>query len=136
LFFGASPELHRYLAGILDETARTGIKYVVLRLRRARHPDVVAVEHLEHFLHDADKQGVTVLLAGLRPEFVKILDNVGLTKWFTKGQVFPEEEQVFSATLRAVRYAYKLIHEKADAEGIKPGIPALHEDKEPSYYLV
>jgi sulfate permease, SulP family len=135
-FFGAAPELHKYLAAILDETARTGIKYVVLRLRRARNPDAVAVEHLERFLQDAEKQNITVLLAGLRPDFVKILDNVGLTKWFIKGHIFPEEERAFSATLRAVRYAYKLIHDKAAAEGIKISAPALHEDKEPSYYLV
>ncbi len=68
---------------------------------------------LEHFLHDAEKQGITVLLAGLKPDFVKILDNVGLTKWFIKGHIFPEEPGAFSATLHAVRYAHKLIHEKA-----------------------
>ena len=135
-FFGAAPELHKYFAKILDETTRTGIKYVVLRLRRIRNPDAVAVEHLEQLLHDAEKQGVTVLLAGLRPEFVKILDNVGLTNWFVKGHIFPEEQQTFSATLRAVRYAYKLIHEKAVTEGVPTTAPALHEDKEPSYYLV
>jgi SulP family sulfate permease len=138
LFFGAAPELDRYLTQITEETDRTGIKYVVLRLRRARNPDVVAIEHLEHFLHDADKRQVTVLLAGLRPDFVKILNNVGITKWFPKDRIFPEEDEIFSATLRAVRYAKQLAGRDdagivAGPEGIKP-LPV--EEKEPVYYLV
>jgi SulP family sulfate permease len=138
LFFGAAPELDRYLTGITEETDRTGIKYVVLRLRRSRNPDVVAIEHLEHFLRDADKRNVTVLLAGLRPDFVKILNNVGITQWFPKDRIFPEENEIFSATLRAVRYAKQLANKNdasiiAGPEGIKP-LPV--EEKEPAYYLV
>jgi len=135
-FFGAAPELEKYFAAILDETARTGIRYVVLRLRRVRNPDAVAVEYLDHFLHDAEKQGVTVLLAGARPDFVKILDNVGLTGRIPAGHIFPEEDKVFSATLRAVRYAHRLIHEKAAAEGTTTDAASLHESDEPAYYLV
>jgi len=132
LFFGSSPEVHRLLDEILDEADRTGIRYVVLRLRRSRNPDVVAIEHLEHFLHDADRRGVTVLLAGLRPDFVKILDNVGLKKWFPADRIFPEENEAFSATLRAVRHAQKQAYDQ-DSEGIKP-LGA--ENREPAYYLV
>jgi sulfate permease, SulP family len=135
-FFGAAPELHRYFSGILEETSRTAIKYVVLRLRRVRNPDAVAVEELDHFLHDAEKQGVTVLLAGLRPDFVKILGNVGLTGWFPADHIFPEEDKIFSATLRAVRYAYRLIHEKAAAEGTNTDHSSLRQSEEAAYYLV
>jgi SulP family sulfate permease len=112
-FFGAAPEFDRYLSQILDETDRTGIKYVVLRVRRGRNPDVGAIEHLERFLHDAQGRQVTVLLAGLRPDFVRILNNVGITRWFPKEQLFPEEDRTFSATLRAVRYAQQLAGEVA-----------------------
>jgi len=128
-FFGAAPELDKYLSTILDQATRAGIPFVILRLRRVRNPDVVAVEYLEHFLHEAGKRGITVLLAGLRPDFLKILDNVGLNRWFAASHIFPEEDKTFSATLRAVRYARSLIHKKADAE------EAL-ESKEPVYYLV
>jgi sulfate permease, SulP family len=138
LFFGAAPELDRYLTSITEETDRTAIKYVVLRLRRARNPDVVAIEHLEHFLHDAEKRKVTVLLAGLQPDFVKILNNVGITKWFPADHIFPEEDQTFSATLRAVRYA-KQLATKDDASiiaGPDDVEPLSAEEKEPAYYLV
>jgi SulP family sulfate permease len=138
LFFGSSPEVDRHLSGILAETDRSGIKHVVLRLRRSRHPDVVAVEHLVHFLHDAEKRGVTVLLAGLRPDFVKILHNARLTSWFPEDQIFPEEGEVYSATLNAVRRAGQLANaaeqtKEATAEGTKP---VRTDEKEPAYYLV
>jgi SulP family sulfate permease len=138
LFFGAAPELHAYLQQIIDETERSGIEYVVLRLRRARHPDVVTVENLEQFLRDAEKRRVTVLLAGLRPDFVKILNNVGLTGWFPADRIFPEEDEVFSATLRAVRYAADLANGAAAGEGRdrEPLLPLSEDKREPEYYLV
>ena len=136
LFFGAAPELDRYLAGITEQTKRSGIKYVVLRLRRARNPDVVAIEHLEHFLREAEKHNVTVLLAGLRPDFVKILDNVRITRWFPKDRLFLEENEIFSSTLRAVRYARQLAIQDETLTGPKGIKPLSVKEKEPAYYLV
>src|SRR5208282_572216 len=81
LFFGAAPELDRYLAQIRNEMIDAGIKYVILRLRRIRNPDVVAVEHLEHFLRDSQRSGVTVLLAGVRPNLTRILRNLHFDTW-------------------------------------------------------
>jgi len=137
-FFGAVPELERYLADILEETRRTGIRYVVLRIRRARNPDAGAIEHLERFLQDAEKRNVMVLLAGVRPDFVKILSNVRIDRWLPPDRIFAEEDRVFSATLRAVRHARQLAaadggripDQDTDAERERPG------DDEPAYYLV
>ena len=133
LFFGASHEVERHFTGIIDEADRTGIKHVVLRLRTARNPDVVVVELLERFLRDADQRAVVVLLAGVQPEFLKILNNVRLTSWFPSEQIFPEEGEVFSSTLRAVQYAHQLA-KCAESEGIDEEIRS--DPKEPSYYLV
>jgi sulfate permease, SulP family len=129
LFFGAAPALHKHLSLILAEARSTGIKHVVLRLRRGRHPDVVAIEQLEHFLRDAQGAGVTVLLAGLSPDFVKILDNMGLAQRLGADRLFPEEERDSSATLRAVRHAYELIGAAADG-------PESPQQAGPAYYLV
>jgi MFS superfamily sulfate permease-like transporter len=117
LFFGAAPELERYLSAILAEAQRTGIQHVIMRFRRARNPDAGAIEHLERFLRDATKLGVTVLLAGVRPDFVKILKNVGMNKWYPSEYIFPEEDRKFSATLRAVRYASRLVNQTAQDPG-------------------
>jgi SulP family sulfate permease len=79
---------------------------VILRLKRVRHPDVVCIERIEHFLRDLTAQGVTVLLAGVRPDTLAVLNNVGLQDWFPAEHVFPEEDKEFSATLKAVRFAH------------------------------
>ena len=130
LFFGGAPELEHHFEKIKAETIRTGINYLVLRLRRTRNPDVVAVEHLEHFLRDAQGRGVTVLLAGVRPDLLKILNNVRFQDWLPADRIFPEEDEIFSATLRAVRHAYKLAGK--NAQGEESGIA----EEEPLYYLV
>jgi SulP family sulfate permease len=125
LFFGAAPELDHYLDEIKQETISTNIKYVVLRLRRTRTPDVVAIEHLERFLRDAEKRGVTVLLAGVRPNLAKILRNVRFNEWLPANRIYPEKDETFSATLNAVRHAYRLLNQESK-----------REEKEAVYYLV
>jgi sulfate permease, SulP family len=125
LFFGAAPELDRFLDQIRQETIRTGIKYVVLRLRRSRNPDVVAIEHLEHFLRDAEKRGVIVLLAGVRSNLANILRNVEFNKWLPADRIYPETGEKFSATLDAVRHAYGLLNQETESK-----------EKEAAYYLV
>jgi SulP family sulfate permease len=138
LFFGAAPELERYLDEISHEAKTAGVRFIVLRLRRARNPDMVAVEHLEYFLREAEKLGVTVLLAGVRPELAKVLDNVRFKNWLPEDRIFPEEHEIYSATLRAVRYAYQLLgvagKDQIRPEGEKPSIRG--EVGEPDYYLV
>ncbi|BBX64403.1 putative sulfate transporter [Mycobacterium saskatchewanense] len=109
LFFGAAPELDRYLLEIRKRIQADQIKYVVLRLKRVRHPDVVCIERIEHFLRDETARGVTVLLAGVRPDTLGVLTNVGFGKWFPEGHVFPEEDEEFSATLKAVRHAHNAL---------------------------
>lgn len=107
LFFGAAPELDRHLADLTDRIgAEDQGKIVILRLKRVRHPDVVCIERIEHFLRELTDRGVTVLLAGLRPDAAAILKNVGFQSWFPAEHVFPEEDREFSATLKAVRYAH------------------------------
>jgi SulP family sulfate permease len=130
LFFGGAPELDHYFEQIKEETRCTGINCVVIRLRRARNPDVVAVEHLEHFLHDAEKQGVTILLAGVRADLAKILKNARFQEWLPADRIFPEEEKKYSATLNAVRHAHEILHLKTSKDG------TLHDQEAAIYYLI
>jgi len=132
LFFGAAPELDRYLEEIKRTTIQTGIRYVILRVRRVRNPDVVAIEHLEHFLREAEKEDVTVLLAGLQPEFERILENVHVREWLRADRLFPEEDEKYSATLHAVRFAYQLHRQR---NGVEES-PVSVAEKEAEYYLV
>jgi sulfate permease, SulP family len=106
LFFGAAPELDRYLDTLEKRVAEQNAKFVVLRLKRARNPDVVCIERLDHFLREQNAHGVTVLLAGVRDDTLRALHNIGFDSWFPSEQVFPEEDKEYSATLKAVRHAY------------------------------
>ena len=38
LLFGAAPELDRYLAALTSRTEADNVKFVILRLKRVRHP--------------------------------------------------------------------------------------------------
>jgi SulP family sulfate permease len=125
LFFGAAPELDHYLDNIKQETISSGIQCVVLRLRRTRNPDVVAIEHLEHFLRDAEKRGVVVLLAGVRADLAKILRNVRFQEWLPADHIYAEKNEMYSATLNAVRHAYQLLNQEHKGE-----------EREAVYYLV
>ena len=122
LFFGAVPELDRHLETLTAEMMRGGPRYLVLRLRRTRDPDVVATERLERFLRGAEKLGVTVLLAGVRPDLAVILRDLRFADWLPLDRIYQEEGKLFSATLRAIRHARQLI--KQDGGEIDDGVLA------------
>jgi SulP family sulfate permease len=55
LFFGAAPELDRCFEKLKRRTRDEEIRFIVLRLKRTRNPDMVALERFDHFLHDMEK---------------------------------------------------------------------------------
>jgi len=136
LFFGAAPELERYLDALRERVERDQIKFVVLRLKRVRHPDAVVVERIEHFLREEAARGVTVLLAGVQPDMWSVLTNVGLDKWFPREHVFPEEDEEFSATLKAVRYAHAELGVHEPSAPLPAAAAPGDGDAQRYYYLV
>lgn len=139
LFFGAAPELDRYFDTLRERIHTGGIRVVILRLKRVRDPDAVCIERLEHFLREENGREVnghrvTILLAGIRPDALKVLRNIGFQAWFPAEQVFPEEVEEFSATLKAVRFARaKLSSEEAGQPAVEP---ERERSADPLYYLV
>ena len=117
LFFGAAPELERYLGEAAERARQQGIAYLVLRLKRVRNPDVVAIEVLEKFLAEAREGGLTVLLAGVRADLMAAFSRVNIAHYLSGELIFPEEDQDYSATLKAIRKAHELLarDESADA---------------------
>jgi SulP family sulfate permease len=117
LFFGVAPDLERYLLDAFDAARAQNIWHVVLRVKRVRAPDAVCFERLEHALREAQKQGFTVLLAGVRPDLARGMRRLGFDDWFSPERWFLEEDKAYSATLNAVRKAYDLlgIHRRNDA---------------------
>jgi sulfate permease, SulP family len=125
LFFGAAPDLHAFLDRAKDKALRANVKALVLRLKRVRNPDAVALEVLDIFLHDAQKEGLIVFLAGLRPEIRSALERMGIAQRLGAPFIFPEQEKDYSATLSAIRAAYGRLDVSQGGE-----------THAPAYYLV
>ena len=56
---------------------------------------MVSLERFDHFLHDMETRGVTVLLCGVRPAFAKAMANLHFHDWLPGDRVFPEEAENF-----------------------------------------
>ncbi len=115
MFFGAAPDLERYFDELKERALGKGIHVIVVRLKRTRNPDMVCLERLQNFIEDLKAKGITVLLCGIRPDLTKAMNNLGFSSWLASDQVFPEEDDKDSATLKAVRHAYNLIEENTCA---------------------
>jgi len=133
LFFGAAPELDRCFDHLKRRTEAEGIRFVVLRLKRTRNPDMVSLERFDHFLHDMEARGVTVLLCGVRPALAKAMANLHFHDWLPGDRVFPEEAEKFSATLKAVRHVYELLEDNPCEHCMQAEFVG---EQQPLYYLV
>jgi sulfate permease, SulP family len=135
LFF-AAPELDRYLDELRSPAIQQGTHFIVLRLKRMRNPDVVCLERIEHFFKDAENNGITVLLAGVRPDFLQAITRLHIQDWYPQDHIFPEEgDDTDSATLKAVRCAYRLLGDDNKCNHCRQSEPV--ESREVSlYYLV
>ena len=135
LFFGAAPDFERYLEKAAEEAKRREVRYIVLRLKRVRNPDLVALEVLDIFLKDALHRGLTVLLAGVRPPLLNALTQIGITERHSIEHIFIEETEDYSATLKAIRRAYALAAIDARSAGKTEDWQELSATKL-AYYLV
>jgi len=114
-----------------DEARRRGIRYIVFRLKRVRNPDVVALERLDVFLQEAKAEGLTVLLTGVRPDLHAAFARIGIADRHPSDLIFQEEDEDYSATLKAIRHAYALRSAATvDTGGATPA------KADPAYYLV
>jgi SulP family sulfate permease len=134
LFFGAAPQLDCLFEKVKQRTANEGIRFVILRVKRTRYPDMVSMERFDHFLHEMETRGVTVLLCGVRTGFAKVMENLRFQDWLPADRVFYEEQQTFSATLKAVRHVYELLGDNS-CEHCRRNEMSSAELKE-LYYLV
>jgi len=109
-FFGAAPELEERLETVSQE-AQSGVRVVVLRLKRARNPDAVCLAVLERFMDRMQAAHVSVLICGVRPDFMKIIDASDLLGRLGRDRVFVFQETgaIWTSTLEAVRFAYQIV---------------------------
>jgi sulfate permease, SulP family len=134
-FFGAAPELEDHFENIMA-LKKEGIRVVVLRVKRARNPDPVCLAVLERFIDRMDRLGITVLLCGIRPDFMRIIEASGVVHRLGPERVFTFQETgaVWSSTLEAIRFAYEFL--KGDVCAICPRHAESLEGKEGWYYMI
>jgi sulfate permease, SulP family len=102
------------------------LSYVILRLKRARHPDAVCLERLEHFLKACSRRNVSVLLAALQPDLHAAAQRLGFFTWFPSNQAYIQGRDEESATLSAIRAVYR------ELENAHPGPGS----ERPLYHLI
>jgi SulP family sulfate permease len=109
-FFGASPELEQHLDSIVDSVGPE-TRVVILRVKRVRNPDAVCMSVLDRFNEQMHEANIKVLLCGVRPDLMKVINSSGLLQRVGSERVlvFEETGKFWTSTLEAVRIAYELI---------------------------
>lgn len=131
LFFGAAPNFEEQLDTV-DARAGTGIRVVILRLKRTRNPDAVCLEILDEFVRRLHARQITVLLCGVQHDLAKALRNTGLEADLGSHHVFREGQGAWSSTLDAVRFAYGILASDVCATCPRRSEPP----SEPLYYMI
>lgn len=107
MFFGALTAIERHFQAIEDRvTPETRV--VVLRLKRARNADAVAITELQEFALRLKARNVHVLMCGVSPDLHAIMKRVGMTKELGE-RIFLEQPSRKTSVLRAVEHAYTLV---------------------------
>jgi sulfate permease, SulP family len=107
MFFGALSALERYFQAIEDRITRE-TEVVVLRLKRARNADAVAMTELEEFVLRLKARNVHVLMCGVSRDMHEVMKRVGLVDELGE-RIFLEQPVRQTSTVRAVEHAYTLI---------------------------
>jgi SulP family sulfate permease len=75
-----------------------------------------------------------VLLSGIRPAFAKAMKNLRFDDWLSADRVFREEEEKYSATLKAVRRVHELLENNTCPHCVENGTAS--PNRQARYYLV
>lgn len=106
LFFAVAGELERALDRF---TGDTEIRVLILRLRQAQNLDVTTVNVLEAAAEKLTREGRTLLLLGLRPPAVRLLQRTGSAARIGKENLFPAQPGWFTAMEAALQRALTLV---------------------------
>ena len=101
LFFGLADELGDRLSAL----GRSGVRVVVLRLKRTHSIDSTVLSVLEDFVKQMRDRDAYVLLCGVRPELKERLDAFGITALIGDEHTFEVGYGVFSSAKRALQRA-------------------------------
>jgi SulP family sulfate permease len=108
LYFGAVGELEK----AIQRCQEARVKVLILRLRQMHALGSTGVTALQWAIQASRKQGMQILLSGVKPEDRAVLAAGGIIKLVGEDCVFATEEVLFGATQRAVEKARRLVEQK------------------------
>ena len=110
LFFAAAGELQSILDRLLDDPK---LRVLILRMRQAQALDVTTASVLESTGSTLKKDGKTLLLLGMRPAALQLLEQTGIAERLGRDNLFPAQSGWFTAMEAALRRALELTGEHA-----------------------
>lgn len=114
LFFAIADELQERLTSL----AHSGVRVVILRLKRTHSIDATVLHVLEEFARTMKKQQRHVILCGVKPELLRTLRAYGLVALLGPGNVFETGGGVFTSAKRALARARELLGVSIDESPI------------------
>jgi sulfate permease, SulP family len=115
LFFAIADQLQDQLTAI----RMSGVKVVIIRLKRCHSIDATVLHVIDEFVSDMKKQNAHVILCGVRPEASRTLHAYGLDKRIGIENIFASDTGVFTSAKRALQRARHLVGSSIDASSLK-----------------
>jgi SulP family sulfate permease len=108
LFFAVAGELEALLDAFVHDP---NLRVLILRLRQAQHFDVTTVSVLEAAAKKFAHEGKTLILLGLRPHALALLEQTGVAERIGRANLFLAQSGWFTAMESALRRALELTGE-------------------------
>ena len=121
LFFGVADELHQRLT----ELRRSGVKVVIIRLKRSHFIDSTVMGVLDMFTRSMHERDGHVILCGVSDELQHHLAGFGLEELVGRENIFAQRYGVFASAKAAVKRARQLLGQSIDVDSL------LTDDDEP-----
>jgi sulfate permease, SulP family len=106
LYFGAVSDLE----AAMDKLLTAGIKVMILRIRRMRRLASTGVSALQWSIITARRQGTEILICGVTPQAMPILDSTGISALVGKENIFPGSDVLFRSTREALDRAQEILN--------------------------
>jgi SulP family sulfate permease len=126
LFFGVADELQDRLTAL----AGSGVRVVILRLKRTHSIDATVLGVLERFAAGMRQRQAYVILCGVKPELMSVLRHYGLIEQLGRENVFATGGGIFTSAKQALQRARVLVGRSIDTLGIPTDEP-----EEPNYII-
>ncbi|NVB36766.1 SulP family inorganic anion transporter [Pseudenhygromyxa sp. WMMC2535] len=122
LFFGSAGELRRALEGVASEQ---GVRVIIVRIKRTSGLDMTAAEALAALAESMQGRGQHLLLVGMTPDMMPVLERSGAAAAIGEDGLFPTRGRWFAALEAARQRAFELVGEHGEDCGLDHAQPFL-----------